>query len=162
MSSLTHCSMSGFDTICNSLRQPLADIVLFGLSLPGFPLRFWNASAKKRFPHPYNKECFVPLSNRCEISHPLRGLASLLTHRPVSGSDTICNSLSPPLTNIVLFRLSLNIFKTRLLERGFHTLIKNASFFSPTDVRSHNPPPFRAQRPYWRSFLSRKTRFFRK
>ena len=26
----------------------------------------------------------------------------------------------------------------RLLGRGFHTLIKNVSFFSPTDVRSQN------------------------
>ena len=29
----------------------------------------------------------------------------------------------------------------RLLVRGFHTLIKNTSFSSPTNVRSHNHPP---------------------
>ena len=28
-----------------------------------------------------------------------------------------------------------------MLGRGFHILIKNASFSSPPDVRSHNPPP---------------------
>ena len=28
-----------------------------------------------------------------------------------------------------------------MLGRGFHTLIKNVSFFSPTDMESHNPPP---------------------
>ena len=28
-----------------------------------------------------------------------------------------------------------------LLERGFHILIKNVSFSSPTDVGSHNLPP---------------------
>ena len=28
-----------------------------------------------------------------------------------------------------------------MLGRGFHTLIKNVSFSSPTDVGSHNPPP---------------------
>ena len=36
--------------------------------------------------------------------------------------------------------LSLKVFKTCLLGRGFHTLIKNVSFSSPTDVGSHNPP----------------------
>ena len=38
------------------------------------------------------------------------------------------------------FGLPLKVFKTRLLGRGFHTLVKNASFSSPTDVGSHNPP----------------------
>ena len=33
-------------------------------------------------------------------------------------------------------------FKTHLLGRGFHTLIKNALFPSLTDVRSHNPTPW--------------------
>lgn len=33
-------------------------------------------------------------------------------------------------------------FKTCLLGRGFHIPIKNASFSSPTDVGSHNPPPW--------------------
>ncbi|KAG7035059.1 hypothetical protein SDJN02_01854, partial [Cucurbita argyrosperma subsp. argyrosperma] len=37
-------------------------------------------------------------------------------------------------------------FQDAMHERSFHTLIKNVSFFSPIDVRSHNPPPFRAQR----------------
>ena len=73
--------------------------------------------------------------------------ASLLAHCPIFGSDTICNSSSSWLSNIVLFGLSLNVFKTHLLRRGFHTLIKNVSFSSPTDVESHNPPPFEAQRP---------------
>ena len=36
--------------------------------------------------------------------------------------------------------VSLTIFKTRLLGRGFHTLIRNVSFPSPTKVGSHNPP----------------------
>ena len=31
---------AGSDTICNSQNPPLADIVLFGLSLLGFPSRF--------------------------------------------------------------------------------------------------------------------------
>ena len=31
--------MSGSDTICNNPNPPLGDIVLFGLSLSGFPFR---------------------------------------------------------------------------------------------------------------------------
>ena len=38
------------------------------------------------------------------------------------------------LADIVLFGISLSPF-------GLPTLIKNASFSSPIDVASHNPPP---------------------
>ena len=69
--------------------------------------------------------------------HPFQDPTSSLAHRPVSGSDTIHNSPSPPLANIVLFGLPLKVFKTRLLGRGFHTLIKNASFPFSTEVGSH-------------------------
>ena len=69
------------------------------------------------------------------------GVTSLLAHYPVSGFNTICNSSSPSLANIVLFRLSLKIFKMCLLERGFCTLIKNVLFYSPTDVGYYNPYP---------------------
>ena len=62
----------------------------------------------------------------------------------------IVTGLIPPLGDIVLFGLSLKVFKTRLLERGFHTLIKNTSFSSLNDVGSHNP--LGAQRPGWHSF----------
>ncbi|KAG7017794.1 hypothetical protein SDJN02_19660 [Cucurbita argyrosperma subsp. argyrosperma] len=55
------------------------------------------------------------------VSIPLRSLASLLIHHSI---------------------LSLKVFKMRLLRRGFHALIKNALFPSPTNVGSHNPPPF--------------------
>ena len=58
---------------------------------------------------------------------------------------------SPPLVDISSlgfpFQAPLKVFKTRLLGRGFHTLIKNDSFPSPTDMGSHNPPPFKAQPP---------------
>ena len=47
------------------------------------------------------------------------------------------------------FPASLQGFKTCLLRRCFHTLIKRASFPFPTDVGSHNPPPFKAQHPCW-------------
>ena len=57
----------------------------------------------------------------------------LVLSSAVSSSDTICNSPSPPLVDIVLFGLSLSdfpsrFFKMHLLGRGFHTLIKNIPF----------------------------------
>ena len=92
----------------------------------------------------------------------------------------LCNSLSPllaPLADIVFSGLSFQGFKTHMLERSFHILVKNASFASPINVGSHNSPPsrlasslalvplsnrceisqstpFRAQRPRWHSFPS--------
>ena len=52
------------------------------------------------------------------------------------------------LTYIGLLRIvvSFTIFKTCLLGRGFHTLIKNVLFPSPTDMGSHNPPFLARQR----------------
>ena len=65
------------------------------------------------------------------IIHPLWG-----PHRPVIGSNTICNSPSPPLA----YRHQPEGVKTCLLERGFHTLIRNVLFLSLTNMGSHNPP----------------------
>ena len=48
------------------------------------------------------------------VSTPIRGTTRRLTHRPVSGSDTICNNPCPPLADIVLFGLSLSGFLSRL------------------------------------------------
>ena len=73
--------------------------------------------------------------------HPLGDPTSSLAHRPVSGSDIICNIPNPPLADIVPFELSLNVFKMHLLGRGFHTLMRNVSFPSPTDVSHTTPPP---------------------
>ena len=126
----------------------------FQISPQGFKTRLLG----ERLPHPY-KECFVPLSNRCGISqstppsgpsilasthspllsmwiHPFQGLASSLAHHSVPSSDAFCNIPIPPLANIVLFELpfraSHQSFKTRLLRRDFHTLIKNVLFSSTT------------------------------
>ena len=75
--------------------------------------------------------------------YPLRGTTSSLAHSPVFGSDTICNGSGPPLVYIVLFGLSLTGFplrafpqgfKTRLLGKGFHNLIKGVLFSFPTNV----------------------------
>ena len=46
--------------------------------------------------------------------YPLQGTTRRLAHRPVFGSDTICNDLDPLLADIVLFRLSLSSFPSNL------------------------------------------------
>ena len=43
---LAHCSVSGSDTIWNDPDPLLADIVLFGLSLSGFPYAFESLEGK--------------------------------------------------------------------------------------------------------------------
>ena len=45
---------------------------------------------------------------------PLRGTARRPAHRPVTGSDTICNDQDPLLADIVLFGLSLSGFPSKL------------------------------------------------
>ena len=64
---LVHHPMSNSDTICNGLSLPLVDIVLFGLTLSGFPSKFLKC-AWESFPHSY-KGYFVLLPNGCGISH---------------------------------------------------------------------------------------------
>ena len=51
------------------------------------------------------------------MSTPLRGSTSSLAHRPMSGIDTICNGPNPPLTDVVLFGLSLSGFPSSILKR---------------------------------------------
>ena len=43
--------------------------------------------------------------------HPLGGSASLPAYHPMSDSNTICNSPSPPLANIILFGFPLKVLK---------------------------------------------------
>ena len=80
---------------------------------------------------PSSNRCGTPQSTLLRLSvlvgtppcvHPLQNSASLLIHRPVSGSNIICNSLNSPNTDIVLSGISLEIFKTRLLGICFHTV----------------------------------------
>ncbi|KAG7016972.1 hypothetical protein SDJN02_22083, partial [Cucurbita argyrosperma subsp. argyrosperma] len=51
--------------------------------------------------------------------HPTQGSVSSLAHCHVFGSDTICNSPSPPLADIVLFGLSLLGFSSKILKRVY-------------------------------------------
>ena len=57
------------------------------------------------------------------MSTTLWGSAFSLAHHSISSFDTICNRPNSPLVDVVLFELSLKVFKT-----GFHTLINNISF----------------------------------
>ena len=120
------------------IHSPLEPSVL--ASTRSFLQSMWDHSI-----HPLSRSSV--LAGTSPHVHPLRGSTSLLAHRPVPDSDTICNSPSLPLEDIVLldffFQASSQGFKMHLIGRGFHTLIKNAAFSSPTDVRSHNPPLLR-------------------
>ena len=73
--------------------------------------------------------------------YPLWGTTRRLAHRPVSGSDTICNGSIHPyqiLSSLGFpFRASPQGFKARLLGEGFHTLINGDLFSSPTNVGHH-------------------------
>ena len=63
---------------------------------------------------------YSPLQSMWYLTiHPLGGPMSLLAHRPVSNSDIICNSLSPPLADIILFGLSLPGFLSRFLKHVY-------------------------------------------
>ena len=72
--------------------------------------------------------------------YPSWGPASSLAHRLVSGSDTIRNSSSQPLVDIVHFcplHIAVNLTILKHIWKGFHTLIRNISFPSPTHVGYH-------------------------
>ena len=147
--------LSNLKRKCNECPTPLlVNIVIFGLSLSGFPSKFktrllgrgFHAFIKKvSFSSPANVGisqstslrgpasllALVSLSNRCGTPQftPLKGPTSLLAHClvsiplwdstsslarcPVSGFDTICNDPSPPLVDIILFKLSLPSFPSR-------------------------------------------------
>ena len=125
---------------CNGLSPPLADIVIFRLSFKVFKKRL----LRERFPHPY-KWCFVLLPNRCEISQSIPFKAQHPRwHSFPSSIDVGPHNTVPSGPSVLLGTASCT---------PSHTLIKVVSFFSPTDVGSHNPP-FRAQRPRWHSFPS--------
>ena len=65
---LAHRPVSSYDTICNDPDLPLTDIVLFELSLSGFPSKLENAYTRERFPHRY-KRCFVLISSQYRTLH---------------------------------------------------------------------------------------------
>ena len=63
-----------------------------------------------------------------------------------------------PASSLALFpssscRASPQGFKTRLLGKGFHTLMNGGLFSSLINLGHHNLPPFGAQRPRCHSFL---------
>ena len=69
----------------------------------------------------------------------ITALLKVTCQRPRDRENDILKVICP--LWVFPFGLPLKVFKTHLLEGGFHILIKNASFPSPTDVRPHNPHP---------------------
>ena len=132
-SSLAHRPVSGSYTICNRPNPPLTYIVRFGPR----PHSFKTCLLGRSFHTLIKNALFSSPTNVGSHNPPPLGPASSLEHRPMSGSETICNRLSPPLANNLRFGPQPHGFKTHLLGRGFHTLIKNVSFSSPTNVGSH-------------------------
>ena len=108
-SSLAHRPVFGSNTICNSLSSPLANIVHFGHYVSPLASRFKNSSTREKFLYPYEKYfillSFLSPTDLGSHNPPSLGPTSSLAHHPVSGSNTICNSLSlsPPLADIVHF-----------------------------------------------------------
>ena len=97
---------------CNSLSPPLSGYCLLWNFLYGLPLKVFKTRMLGRDFLTLIRNLF---SNQCGISQStsLGAPASSLAHRPVSGSHTICNSLSPPLADVVLFGLSLSGYPSR-------------------------------------------------
>ena len=58
-SSLAQCSVSGSDTVCNGPSPPLADIVLFGLSLSCFHTLIKNVSFSSPIKVGSRPHCFL-------------------------------------------------------------------------------------------------------
>ena len=73
--------------------------------------------------------------------HVLKTETSLFCRFSLAFRQEICNGLSPPLSDIVLFGLPLKVFKMCLLVRSFHTLIKDALLSSqPMQYLTIHPP----------------------
>ena len=104
----------GFHTLC-SPPQPMWDITIHppsGLSVLARTRSFLDVRLLPNLP-PYGRP--ASLQAHCLVSTPLRRITRRLTHRSVSGYDTICNDPGPPLSDIVLFR----VFLSGLSSLGF-------------------------------------------
>ena len=137
-SSLTHRPVSGSDIICIGPNPLLADIILFGFSLSGFPSTFFFSFSSPTHVGSHNPprlgpsvlagtHSFLqlmwdsPLANPPPFGvqrpywhtasvYPLWETVSSLAHRPEPGSDTICNGPNSSLADIILFGLFLSGF----------------------------------------------------
>ena len=81
-----------------------------GFSFRVFPRGFKTRSLERGFHTLIRNSSFPSFTDGDLTIHPLGGQASSLAHCLVYGSDTICNSPSPSLAYIVLFRLPLSGF----------------------------------------------------
>ena len=97
--------VSGFNTICNRPSPPLTDIVHFDPLHTAVTHNFKTCVLKRGFHTLINNVMFTsPIDTRSHNPLPWRP-AFLLTHHSVSGSDTICNSQSLSLVDIIRFGL---------------------------------------------------------
>ena len=79
----------------------------------------WERGSKFAFIHQSPSQWSYKLNTDFELIEQVQLKLNLNYNRP-----------SPLLADIVFFCLSLKVFKTRLLRKGFHTLIKVVSFSS--------------------------------
>ena len=133
--------------VCNRPNPPLVDIVCFGplrivvsftvfkmcLLRRGFHTLIKNVSFPSLTVGFHNLLSLGPsiLADTCSPLQSMWDLTIHPTHRLVSTS--FHNNPNPSLVDIVRFDplrivVNLTILKTRLLGRGFHTLIKNVRF----------------------------------
>ena len=99
------------------------------------PSVLWVLVALVPFPNPPPFGAQHPCWHIASCQPPVWGLASLLAHRPVSGSDTICNGPNSPLADIVLFGSSLSGFPSRFLKH-----VCKGEVFTPLWRMFRSPP----------------------
>ena len=112
----------GFHTLIKVFRsppQPMWDLTIHPSSRPSV-LVGTHSLLQSMWDLPFHplRDPASLLAHRL-LSTPLWGLASLRAHHPISSSDTIYNSPSPPLAYIVLFGLSLLGFLSRFARERF-------------------------------------------
>ena len=92
-------------------------------------------STRERFPHPYTARERFPHPSPIDVEppnptpsgpsvftgtppriHPIRGSVFLLAHRPMSGSDTICNSSKRTISAIGGIMITSNTYFNRELK----------------------------------------------
>ena len=139
--------MYGSNTICNSSGPSLVDIVQFDLSCIVVSFTVFKTRLPGRGFHTLIRNVLFPSSIYVGSHNPPPwGPTLSLRHHLMSISNIICNSSRPLLVDLVRFGpscivINFTVFKTCLPGRGFHTLIRNVSFSSPTDVGSHTLSP---------------------
>ena len=114
VSSLAHRPVSGSDNICKLKLTARRYCPLWPIMYRREPQGFKTRLLGKGF-HTLIKRCFFLLSNQC-------GDLTILPRGPsiLAGTDTICNSLSPPLVDIVCFSPLRSTVNLMVLKRIYY------------------------------------------